>query len=364
MDNENMALADEWCCTQVNVTKFSFTWTLNNFSYCREGTGESLESSTFPTGLHGTGTWCLQLYPNGNDGDRAGYVSLFLNLVRNHGRDICAKFTCSILNTDKKVAYSKTIHAARLFTTGESWGWKKFVKRDFLVNTENGLVEDDRLTVLCEVGVTGKYNDTSGENNMNRFIVPACQLPEDLGRLFECEKFGDVVFNVGDRQLHAHKCILTVRCPIFASMFDHDVVEARESSVDIADISYEVFRETLRFIYTGQAPNVDKFPQQLLVAADKYALERLKAMCEGFIGADLSVENAAEVLLFADMHNALQLKPRVVAYICEHAAAVKETPGWKAMCSSRPELALHLAVELLAHGKPVMVPSSKRKRSK
>lgn len=363
MANKNMALANEWCCTQVNVTKFSFTWTLSNFSFCREGTGEHLESSTFPTGLQDTGTWCLQLYPNGNDDDCGGYVSLYLYLALNHGRDKWAKFTCSIINSDRKVMHFKAINAARRFEAGDTLGWKKFVSRDSLLNPGNGLLEDDRLTVLCEVGITGKYEDSSGDNIRGRFIVPACQLSEDLGRLLECEKFGDVVFNVGDRQLHAHKCILTVRCPIFASMFDQHMVEARENRVDITDISYEVFRETLRFIYTGQTPNIDKFPLQLLVVADKYALERLKSMCEEFIATDLSVENAAEVLLFADMHNTSQLKPHVMAFICDHAAAVKETPGWKTMCSSRPELALHLAVELLAHGKSLPAPPSKRKRN-
>lgn len=61
-----------------------------------------------------------------------------------------------------------------------------------------------------------------------------------------------------------------------------------QNKMDIKDIDPEVFREMLRFIYTGQAPDADKFPMDLLVAADKYALERLKAMREKVIYSNLS----------------------------------------------------------------------------
>ncbi|KAF3699860.1 Speckle-type POZ protein HIB -like protein 1 PDX-1 C-terminal-interacting factor 1 [Channa argus] len=38
------------------------------------------------------------------------------------------------------------------------------------------------------------------------------------------------------------------------------------------------------FIYTGKAPNLDKMADDLLAAADKYALVRLKVMCEDALG--------------------------------------------------------------------------------
>ena len=46
--------------------------------------------------------------------------------------------------------------------------------------------------------------------------------------------------------------------------------------MDIPDVDHEVVQEMLRFVYTGEAPNLDKMADDLLAAADKYALERLK----------------------------------------------------------------------------------------
>ena len=51
-------------------------------------------------------------------------------------------------------------------------------------------------------------------------------------------------------------------------------------------MSASTFRAMLRFIYTDSAPELDRpedgaaVAQHLLVAADRYGIDRLKAMCE------------------------------------------------------------------------------------
>ena len=56
-------------------------------------------------------------------------------------------------------------------------------------------------------------------------------------------------------------------------------------------------------------------PACSLPAALQYALDRLKVMCEEALCSELSVENAAETLILADMHNAQQLKDITIDYI-------------------------------------------------
>ena len=38
------------------------------------------------------------------------------------------------------------------FVQGKDWGFKKFIRRDFLMDEANGLLSDDKLTIFCEVG--------------------------------------------------------------------------------------------------------------------------------------------------------------------------------------------------------------------
>ena len=37
------------------------------------------------------------------------------------------------------------------FVRGKDWGFKKFIRRDFLLDDSNGLLPDDKLTIYCEV---------------------------------------------------------------------------------------------------------------------------------------------------------------------------------------------------------------------
>lgn len=55
--NTNTPVAESWCYTQVKVIKFSYMWTINNFSFCREEMGEVLKSSTFSAGANDKLKW-------------------------------------------------------------------------------------------------------------------------------------------------------------------------------------------------------------------------------------------------------------------------------------------------------------------
>lgn len=139
-------------------------------------------------------------------------------------------------------------------------------------------------------------------------------------------------------------------------MFEHEMEESKKNRVEINDVDPEVFKEMMRFIYTGKAPNLDKMADNLLAAADKYALERLKVMCEEALCSSLSVENVADTLVLADLHSAEQLKAQAIDFInrcsvlrqlgCKdgknwnsnQAADIMETSGWKSMIQSHPHL--------------------------
>lgn len=42
------------------------------------------------------------------------------------------------------------------FVQGKDWGFKKFIRRDFLLDEANGLLPEDKLTIFCEVSSDGK----------------------------------------------------------------------------------------------------------------------------------------------------------------------------------------------------------------
>lgn len=258
----------------------------------------------------------------------------------------------------------------------------------FLLDEANGLLPDDKLTLFCEhlqhclqkrwkhcpalpkelapplhckwccrqVSVVQDSVNVSGHTNTNTLKVPECRLAEDLGNLWENTRFTDCCFFVRGKEFKAHKSVLAARSPVFNAMFEHEMEECTKNRVEINDLDPEVFKEMMRFVYTGKAPNLDKMADNLLAAADKYALERLKVMCEEALCSNLSVENVADTLVLADLHSAEQLKAQAIDFInrcsvlrqlgCKdgknwnnnQATDIMETSGWKSMIQSRPHL--------------------------
>ncbi len=47
------------------------------------------------------------------------------------------------------------------FVMGKDWGFKKFIRRDFLFEESNGLLPDDKLTIYCEVSYRKAMVDPS-----------------------------------------------------------------------------------------------------------------------------------------------------------------------------------------------------------
>ena len=86
---------------QVKVVKFSYMWTISNFSYTREDLGEVLKSSTF-SAKDDKMKWCLRVNPKGLDEDSKDYLSLYLLLVSCNKSEVRAKFKFSILNSKKE----------------------------------------------------------------------------------------------------------------------------------------------------------------------------------------------------------------------------------------------------------------------
>ncbi|XP_076043127.1 BTB/POZ and MATH domain-containing protein rdx isoform X2 [Oratosquilla oratoria] len=356
----NTPVAENWCYTQVKVIKFSYMWTINNFSFCREEMGEVLKSSTFSAGANDKLKWCLRVNPKGLDEESKDYLSLYLLLVSSNKTEVRAKFKFSILNAKREETKAMESQRAYRFVQGKDWGFKKFIRRDFLLDEANGLLPDDKLTLYCEVSVVADSMNFSGQSNAVQFKVPDCRLSDDLGVLFESQRFSDVTLSVAGREFQAHKAILAARSPVFAAMFAHEMEERKHNRVEIQDVDHEVLREMLRFIYTGRAANLEKMADDLLAAADKYALERLKVMCEESLCTNLSTENAAEVLILADLHSADQLRAQAIEFINTHATDVMETQGWKSMILSHPHLIAEAFRALATQQIPPIGPPRKR----
>jgi speckle-type POZ protein len=90
-----------------------------------------------------------------------------------------------------------------------------------------------------------------------------------MEKLLNNGPFSDTVLVVDGREFNAHKAILAARSPVFNAMFEHEMKESRKGRVEISDIDPDVFNEMLKFVYTGNTPQIQGMAEDLLAAADK-----------------------------------------------------------------------------------------------
>lgn len=354
---------DNWCLTQVKVNKFSYIWTIENFSYCREDMGESLKSSNFSSSADDPLKWCLRVNPKGLDEDSKDYLSVYLLLLTGNKGEVRAKFKFSILNHKREERKAMESQRAYRFVQGKDWGFKKFIRRDFLLDEANGLLPTDKLTIYCEVNVVSDAVTTCSQSNTAKLSIPACTLTKDFSTLLDNSLFNDVHLESKDQKFPAHKAILAARSPVFKAMFEHKMEESETGCVNIDDVDPDVVTELLQFVYTGTSTSIDKMADRLLAAADKYALDRLKVMCEEALCQSLSSENAADVLILADRHSAEQLKSKAIDFLNNHVAEVMESPSWSTLVSSHPSLISEVFRALATSHQPIAGPPKKKHKA-
>ena len=358
--------ADSRGCTQIPVEKFSFRWTISNFSFCLDGLmGKYIKSSTFSSGANDEQKWCLKVDLNGMDEESRDYLSLLLELHSSLTGPVWAKFQFWILSANGEKSHITNSPRVLRFRQNQYWGFKKFILRDVLLSLPHLLLPDDNLTLFCEVGVVQAYISTSEQNTQPRLTIPRCTLVDDLGKLWENSRFTDCCLVVAGQEFRAHKAILAARSPVFRAMFKDDTEENKKNRIEIPDLEPQVFKTMMGFIYTGKAPDLHSSKADaVLAAADKYGLVHLKNMCERTLCRDLSVENAAHTLIVADRQGAVHLKTQALDFITAHASEVSETSSWKTVVNSSPHLLAELYGSLASAPGLCLEPPLKRlKRS-
>jgi len=101
---------------------------------------------------------------------------------------------------------------------------------------------------------------------------------------------------------------------LFRAILDCTMLEAGSSVIEIPDFDVEPVQGMLRHIYTGETYALDAPPEELVRIADKNDLSALKKDNELSLSSKVTVQNAAELLVFADLHRSAGFKKSVMAF--------------------------------------------------
>ena len=345
-------------------------WTIRNWSGIPQTEGYIVYDEEFEFVNH---RWRLRLYPGGVTENVKGYISFYLDCRdATDEHPAYERHTFRVVNQlDRTKSWEQHSLPYKEHKDPDGWGWGKFLSHQNLRDEKSGFRVNDTVIIELELYVYGDKKNTTVkalketvEHFESVVEVPASTLAEDLCELFNTSNFSDVVFVVDGVRFPAHKAILAIRSPMLYAMFGCGMRESSATEVVVDDIDKDVFQEILRFIYSGHVSleMLETQPMQLLAAADKYDLYRLKCICENLLFERMTCEDCADVLVAADMHNASALKSRCLSFMTESAGRVREvmdSDAFKHLSDTRPQLLVAI-MQAMSDESIIMTPSKKR----
>eukprot|EP00092_Neocalanus_flemingeri_P007797 GFUD01008418.1.p1 GENE.GFUD01008418.1~~GFUD01008418.1.p1 ORF type:complete len:1264 (-),score=415.99 GFUD01008418.1:202-3993(-) len=130
-----------------------------------------------------------------------------------------------------------------------------------------------------------------------------------------------------EKEVYAHKCILTSRSEYFFSMFSSGWSES--CSTLSLPLPANTVQTVVDYLYRDESSQVVKsedieFICNILVVADQFLLSRLKQICECQLTKLLTLKNVSEVLQFSFNYSAGQLQNSAMQFICLNLPALLE----------------------------------------
>ncbi|PVH36464.1 hypothetical protein PAHAL_6G077900 [Panicum hallii] len=282
------------------------------------GTGKFVQSAAFTVGGY---SWCLRCYPDGASKDSRGHVSVFLRLVTRNAK-ARALYDIRLVGrtTGSSPAPAPRTSGSRLFDTTNSgeavWGRILFIKASELEASAEFL-RGDRLVIECDVTVIGEPLVTEAAKPVE-VRMPPSDLTGDFEKLLKTGEGADMIFKVEDEYFFAHRVVLGARSPVFCA-------ELCGTTIEVAGMQPSIFKALLRFIYTNSLPAMDdlgvneihNMARNLFLAADKYAMERLKVVCTGILcrSIDDATVDSALALAIADQYDCGEFRDICIKHI-------------------------------------------------
>lgn len=177
--------------------------------------------------------------------------------------------------------------------------------------------------------------------NRVRMLNSFDSLYSHFKKLLKESIFSDVTICCKGLEFAAHKCILSARSSFFRNLLTEQ--SDNKQIINITDyfgyIEPKVFSNVLMFIYTGDLIHFDINDFLLLYnVAEDLVIQALKESCILKFEEQLSVENATEIMTFAEEKGNGYLKYCSLKFICKNFKEIQKQKNWTQFTETQPNL--------------------------
>ena len=344
-----------WLTTKSKVTRIEYRWEIANFnSKVCEGWKNIVGPTISPGGSDLQLT--LEMLP-----DSDGFLCIKI-APREKRTTQVALYACIIDVNNERVCCMESAEEPDYFEVVGDGIRGRVIRRDKVVENSVQYLPENKLSVLCIIHYLEPGTYAADDVAEPIPIIPPADGSSFMGNILNEGLFTDVVVVVGKQEFPAHKAILAERTDVFRAMFNADMKESHNKHVVIEDMTADAVSDLLTFIYTDTAPNISESSraEELLAAAEKYNIPRLKAICEAELAKCIDITNAIDMLIMSETHRADQLKRATLFWMARHAGDVVETESWKSLCQEHPELLKFVCKEFASYISALKQPAFER----
>ena len=181
--------------------------------------------------------------------------------------------------------------------------------------------------------------------------------PQSLARKLDYDKeFADVKIVCFNKTFDCHKAVLSCQSEVFKTMIKNKtstekqaLIEKLAAVIEIYenDINSDSMEQLLFYVYHGKVRDIQVINTDLLRAADKYNVIHLFGMCVKYLQSNLSLENALDVLVSADLINQKTLFDSASRFVRTNTGCLKKTSAYNEMFEKDPKFIARVLSKML-----------------
>jgi speckle-type POZ protein len=187
------------------------------------------------------------------------------------------------------------------------------------------LANDGSLTICCSFAVTKQPYTSTTSTPVTRamIVVPSSSIALYLEQLLVGGHGSDVQFLVEGSEICAHSLVIAARSRI---LYEAVAASVDGDTVRINGMKATVFKAVIHFVYTDELPTLVStvVDEDMLAAASRFGLERMKIICENSLAEHISKDNAFDTFNLARRHGCSKLEDYCMGFILSVPTLAKE----------------------------------------
>ncbi|XP_055309724.1 inhibitor of Bruton tyrosine kinase [Sitodiplosis mosellana] len=191
----------------------------------------------------------------------------------------------------------------------------------------SGLTNLDIYTLFREY--LGKFGVSK---SFDRLMAPSSikETPFKLNRLSYPELYDITIKCANNREIKAHRCVLSTRLEYFNLMFNSSWSESTKDVIHLTTVAHEYMEPIINFLYHNDTNVIrkkeynDSFLYHLMEICDQFFVTRLKNIIEIMMIEKMTSKKCADMYEFATIFNCSLLESACLDYICQNMGRLLE----------------------------------------